>query len=129
LGYPDPATMLWPLIALLGCLTPIVLWRHDVRRTRRRLELPQARTPEYAGDITRELPADVLAQHLGTNLPKPPRVNGYPPAGRAATTPPPRRHPVPRPPTSSASPTLPPGVAPVRGRAQRTAPGWDHPRP
>ncbi|HKT02248.1 MAG TPA: glycosyltransferase family 2 protein, partial [Rugosimonospora sp.] len=46
LGYPDPATMLWPLIALLGCLTPIVLWRHDVRRTRRRLELPQARTPE-----------------------------------------------------------------------------------
>ncbi|HKT00411.1 MAG TPA: hypothetical protein VJT31_12830, partial [Rugosimonospora sp.] len=85
LGYPDPATMLWPLIALLGCLTPIVLWRHDVRRTRRRLELPQARTPEFAGDITRELPADVLAHHLGTNLPKRRRVNGFPSAGGDGT--------------------------------------------
>jgi len=56
-GYPNPATMLWPTVALIVCLTPILMWRIDVRRlARERPAVQQFGTPEHAGDITMEHP-------------------------------------------------------------------------
>jgi cellulose synthase/poly-beta-1,6-N-acetylglucosamine synthase-like glycosyltransferase len=71
--YASPAALLWPGVALAVCLAPIVLWQRELRQERRRANptraparkpVPQAGTPEHAGDITMEIPRDLLEQHL-----------------------------------------------------------------
>ncbi|MFB9450483.1 glycosyltransferase family 2 protein [Dactylosporangium vinaceum] len=77
--YAAPASLLWPVVALLVCLLPLVLWRLDARLVRsqakavsldqsaaakRQQPLPQASTPHYSGDITMEIPRALLQERL-----------------------------------------------------------------
>ncbi|GGM80147.1 glycosyltransferase family 2 protein [Dactylosporangium sucinum] len=75
--YSAPASLLWPSLALLVCVAPLVLWRLDSRlvyhqqqepsrrrRRNRREAVPQAGTPEHAGDITMEIPRALLEERL-----------------------------------------------------------------
>jgi hypothetical protein len=70
--YASPASLLWPCVALLVCLAPLVLWRLDARLVHHQEPDParvvprprQAGTPEHAGDITMEIPRALLQERL-----------------------------------------------------------------
>jgi cellulose synthase/poly-beta-1,6-N-acetylglucosamine synthase-like glycosyltransferase len=78
--YAAPASLLWPCVALVVCLLPLVLWLLDARLVRdqaraaalereadgrrRPAVVPQAGTPEHAGDITMEIPTALLKERL-----------------------------------------------------------------
>ncbi|GAA4262223.1 cellulose synthase catalytic subunit [Dactylosporangium darangshiense] len=80
--YAAPASLLWPCVALVVCLLPLVLWRLDARLVRdqasaaalerqadgwrRPAVVPQAGTPEHAGDITMEIPSALLKERLAS---------------------------------------------------------------
>ncbi|MDG4767737.1 glycosyltransferase family 2 protein [Solwaraspora sp. WMMD406] len=102
--YASLPSLLWPVVALLICLAPVVLWRRDRHpqrlaaaetstagsgsagspgtepggggvagagvgdRARRPLAVPpwEARTPDHAGDITMEIPRELLDAHLAS---------------------------------------------------------------
>ena len=79
--YASWPSLLWPVVALIVCLLPIVVWRlepvldHDREEAvadpaeRRRVVLErQARTPEHAGDITMEMPDALMREHLASRL-------------------------------------------------------------
>jgi hypothetical protein len=64
---------MWPSVALLVCVAPVLLWRLDSRLVRQetrdpRRKIPaqvrQAGTPEHAGDITMEIPRALLQERL-----------------------------------------------------------------
>ncbi len=70
--YASPAALLWPCVSLLVCLAPVVLWRRELHHERRRAKVAatsaeppvrQAGTPDHAGDITKEIPPELLEQH------------------------------------------------------------------
>jgi hypothetical protein len=72
-GYASPAALLWPLAALTVCVLPVLLWRLEPWLSRgaaatgeqaRVAIVRQAGTPEHAGDITMEMPAELLREHL-----------------------------------------------------------------
>jgi cellulose synthase/poly-beta-1,6-N-acetylglucosamine synthase-like glycosyltransferase len=70
LGYATPAVMLWPAVSLMVCLAPLVLWRRDrwlAVRSSRDGQVPQAGTPEHAGDITMEIPKELLREYLSAH--------------------------------------------------------------
>jgi cellulose synthase/poly-beta-1,6-N-acetylglucosamine synthase-like glycosyltransferase len=71
--YASPAALMWPSVALLVCVAPVLLWRLDSRLVRQetrdpRRKIPaqvrQAGTPEHAGDITMEIPRALLQERL-----------------------------------------------------------------
>ncbi|MEV0727570.1 glycosyltransferase family 2 protein [Polymorphospora sp. NPDC050346] len=66
LGHAAPAALLWPTVALLVSITPIVLWRREVWQSKRAGQARPARpgTPDHAGDITMEIPKIVLQDEL-----------------------------------------------------------------
>jgi Glycosyl transferase family group 2 len=66
--YASPAALLWPLVALVVCVLPVLLWRLEpwLADTGPRTQapvVPQAGTPEHAGDITMEIPGALLKEH------------------------------------------------------------------
>ncbi|GAA2621727.1 cellulose synthase catalytic subunit [Dactylosporangium fulvum] len=72
--YAAVASLLWPSVALLVCLAPLILWRLDSRLVYRQRKDPgkaaqepqvhQAGTPDHAGDITMEIPRALLEERL-----------------------------------------------------------------
>jgi cellulose synthase/poly-beta-1,6-N-acetylglucosamine synthase-like glycosyltransferase len=71
--YASPAALLWPLAALVVCVLPVLLWRLEpwlsrgTQATGKQVRVPvvrQAGTPEHAGDITMEMPAELLRERL-----------------------------------------------------------------
>ncbi|BCJ59327.1 hypothetical protein Jiend_27490 [Micromonospora endophytica] len=69
--YASPAALLWPVVAVLICLAPIVLWRRDLGRTAAKLAeqagaIPEVRSPDRVGDITMEIPRVLREAHEAT---------------------------------------------------------------
>jgi cellulose synthase/poly-beta-1,6-N-acetylglucosamine synthase-like glycosyltransferase len=69
--YASPAALLWPIAALAISALPVLLWRLEPWLSRRdaasgaaEAVVPQAGTPEHAGDITMEIPRALLSEHL-----------------------------------------------------------------
>lgn len=64
LGHATPASLLWPFVALGVALSPLVLWRREIRQQRKQAArtVPLNAKPVGVGDITREIPRVVLEQ-------------------------------------------------------------------
>ncbi|GAA0714783.1 glycosyltransferase family 2 protein [Dactylosporangium roseum] len=72
--YAAVASLLWPSVALLVCLAPLILWRldsrlvyhrrNDPRKAAQEPRVSQAGTPDHAGDITMEIPRELLEERL-----------------------------------------------------------------
>jgi len=67
-GYASPAALLWPGAGIVICLLALLLWRLEPVLNRGEATeacVPrQAGTPEHAGDITMEIPREMLEKHL-----------------------------------------------------------------
>jgi hypothetical protein len=68
--YASPASLLWPLVALVVCALPVLLWRLEpwLSRADTPAQVPvvrQAGTPDHAGDITMEIPGALALRRAG----------------------------------------------------------------